>query len=295
MDRLKLPKYYILDTTNHCNFRCPICPNENIKDSNKGMMSFDLFLHILDQIKDIAVVIQLYWMGEPLLNSYIYKMISYCKKNTNAKIMISTNGSLLNEKTINALKQSGLDEIIISVDACDSQEIYEAIRCGGSISRLNSNIRMLLNNKGNINVVLQFINMYVNEGEKKGFIKQWEKEDCTISIIRLYSWADQLTGLSLASTCFRNNWQRPRIPCADLWNKMAIHWDGIVSACCFDWDSKLALGDSNNTMLVDIWNGAEASIIRELHTSQRYSDLQLCNRCDSWAEPDEYIELFHLA
>lgn len=291
---LPLPCYYIIEPTNICNYRCAICPNalrEN--QAALGMMSLDLFHNILNQISESAKVIQLYWMGEPLLHENIFYMIRECKQRTRAKIMLSTNGSLLSSEISTKLVESGLDELIVSVDACESQDIYGKIRVGGDIRDLNSNIESLLLNKGNMSVVLQFIDMYVNRSEKERFLNKWKDSDCKTEISCLYTWASQIPSLNLASDNLSPVLKKKRVPCADLWNKMAIHWNGGVSACCFDFADKLLLGNCTNTSLEEIWNGLYINELRKQHMQEKHLS-EPCTFCDAWAEPEEYEDLYHL-
>lgn len=294
MTALTLPRYYIIEPTNHCNFQCPICPNPFYPSSNLGDMTMELFTSIIEQIAESAEVIQLYWMGEPLLCKDIYEMIRICKVSTSAKVMLSTNGSLLNQKSIESLVRAGLDEIIISVDAADSQEIYGQIRKGGNLSDLISNIHLLLENKGPLQVTLQFINLYVNRSERNQFFDKWKKEDCLLQETCLYSWANQLSYLNLASDHLSPVANQERVPCADLWNKMAIHFNGKVSACCFDWNFVMVVGDCNETPLLDIWNGPVLQSLRDFHCKKEFHRGLLCAQCDAWATPEEYVTLFHL-
>lgn len=294
MATLSLPPYYIIEPTNLCNFHCSICPNSFYENKDKGNMEIDLFDKLIAEICNTAKVIQLYWMGEPLLNKDIFSMIKSCKTKTDAKVILSTNGSHLKPLVIESLVNSGLDEIIISMDSCESQEIYSSIRIGGNICELNSNIYLLLQNKKNMHVILNYIDMYKNQPELDNFRKKWGSQDCTINISCLYSWANQIPSLNLASNNLSPVAKKKRIPCADLWNKMAIHWDGRVSACCFDWNFKLVIGDSKSSCLQAIWNSNVATKLRDAHTTGNYSDLLLCKNCDSWAEPNEYEKLLHL-
>lgn len=291
---IQLPYYYIIEPTNICNFRCSICPNSLLEyQAASGMMSLGLFKCILNQISENAKVIQLYWMGEPLLNENIFWMIQECKRRTKAKIIISTNGSLLSPEVSKRLVDSGLDEIIISVDACESQDIYGKIRVGGDIKALNSNIQSLILNRGNMSVVLQFIDMYINRTEKEKFLNKWKLFDCKMEISCLYTWANQIPSLNLASDNLSPVLNKKRIPCADLWNKMAIHWDGNISACCFDYANKLVIGNCTNTSLEDIWNSSFANKLRKQHLQGKFL-LKPCSYCDAWAEPKEYKEMYHL-
>lgn len=289
-----LPSYYVIEPTNICNFRCPICPHSlNQLYQKPGKMSLTLLDKILCQIYEYAKVIQLYWMGEPLLNPEIFEMISSCKKKTNAKVIISTNGSLLTREVSKKLVDCGLDEIIVSVDACNSQDIYGKIRVGGDVSLLNQNIEKLIENKGHMSVVLQFIDMFVNRAEREKFFHRWKDFDCKTELSCLFTWSNQIPSLNLVSDHLSPVQKKNRIPCADLWNKMVIHWDGQVSACCFDYANRLPFGDCTNTLLEDIWNSPEAKSLRLQHEQGKYLS-QLCLECDAWAEPNEYVEMFHL-
>ena len=127
MKMFMLPSFYVIEPTNRCNLKCSICPNSIGYPLKRGYMEWDLFVKIINQIKNVAQIIQLYWMGEPLLHTRLIDMIKYIKKNTCAKVIISTNGNLLNKKIANLLIDSGIDKIIISCDAAESQEVYSQI------------------------------------------------------------------------------------------------------------------------------------------------------------------------
>ena len=67
--------------------------------------------------------------GEPLLRSDIFDIISETKKlNYYDEILLVTNGMLLEKKAVQ-LKNSGVDEITLSVDATD-EKVYKEIRGG---------------------------------------------------------------------------------------------------------------------------------------------------------------------
>lgn len=289
-----LPDYYIIEITSRCNFNCTICPHSFMPLSSLGDMSLSLFERILDQIATSAKVIQLYWMGEPLLNPNVFQMVNLCKIKTNAKVIISTNGSMLTEQSISSLVKNGLDEIVVSVDACDSQKIYSEIRTNGNIKLLNSNIELLLKNKGSMHVVLQFIDLFVNKEEREAFANKWKNADCDISFSCLYTWANQLPSLRLASDHLSPVQYKKRIPCEDLWNKMTINHAGLISICCFDWRLSNIIGNCTKDSLIDIWNGDIINKLRVLHKKGDFQKILLCKGCEAWAEPDEYKIMYNL-
>jgi len=289
-----LPQYYIIEPTNICNFRCPICPNSFFTEEEKGLMDWQLFESILLQIKDVATVIQLYWMGESLLHPRLMDMIRAIKKSSDSKVMLSTNGSLLDANVTNALIDSRIDEIIISLDAAFSHDTYGRIRLGGDFNNVNANVEYLISKNRGIHVVLQFVDMFINRNERESFKKKWAGYDCTVNIQCLYSWANQIPALNLVSDNLSPVAAKYRIPCADLWNKMCVHWNGIVSACCFDWHNMYEYGNANQDSLLNIWCGSKAEALRDVHLRYEYGNVGICKDCDAWAEPNEYESLFHL-
>lgn len=285
-----MPLFYVIEPTNCCNYACPICPNRNYRASEKGYMNMALFKRILEQIKDFADVIQLYWVGEPLLSPSIIDMIKYCKRDTHAKIMLSSNGSLLTKETVDKIVGSGLDKLIISMDAAESNKIYNQIRTNGDIRVLNENTMEMIKRNSQIDITLQFILTNVNEEEKERFVKKWARYPVTIRIQCLYTWANQLPELNDFSNHLSPMIGKRRRPCSDLWYKMVVHWNGQVSLCCFDWTFKNVIGDLNTQSIEDIWNSDTINRFRSAHMESNYSGL--CEKCDAWATEDEYKSLF---
>lgn len=293
-DSVQLPPYYIIEPTNQCNFACSICPHSMYTTAEKGFMSWVLFETIIKQIQLDAQVIQLYFMGEPLLHPDIIDMIKLCKKRTGAKVILSSNGSLLTEEVIEPLVRSGLDELIISIDACDDQSIYGRIRAGGNLKEVNDSVVKLIKAREKMRVVVQFIDMYINRSEKAKFIAKWHEYDCSINVQCLYTWANQLPSLNDMSDNLSPIRNEVRVPCADLWKKMCVRWNGAVTLCCFDWRSQNVIGDIRSASLIDCWNSHKLDFFREKHTQGDYRMLKLCQGCDAWATDDEYEGLYSL-
>lgn len=285
-----MPSFYIIEPTNYCNYSCPICPNRFYTSSEKGYMSYELFEKIVLQIKDFADVIQLYWVGEPLLHPRIFDMITYCKMNTKARIMISTNGSLLTESNCKKLIESGLDKLIVSMDAAESNEVYNSIRMSGDINILNTNVTHLMSYVDKLDITLQFILTNVNEAEKDSFIKKWDPYNVKVSIQCLYTWANQLPELNNFSSYLSPMIGQERVPCADLWYKIAIHWNGDVSRCCFDWSFRNIVGNLNSQSVQELWNSSDVLSLRKRHKELDFDSL--CKCCDAWATEQEYDYLF---
>lgn len=287
---IDLPPFYIIEPTNHCNYKCSMCPNHLYKKSELGVMDFSLFKKIIDEISSHAIYIQLYWMGEPLLNNEIYNMIKYIKSVSNAKVILSTNGSLLTPHAVELLSECKLDTIIISLDSLDSQEIYAKIRCGGNLEKVISNTEFLLQYTKSINVILQMLCFKENHLEREKLLNRFK----SFNYIPRFSWLDTWAGTfpEIANMADKISplQHKERMPCSDLWYKATIHWDGSLALCCHDWNWQFELGNINDKTLYSLWNSKILQELRYLHTQRDFEQISLCKNCIEWAIVEEYYE-----
>lgn len=286
-----MPTYYIIEPTNYCNYKCIMCPNKNYQKNQKGHMNLGLFKKIVDEIKNYAFYIQLYWMGEPFLAPTLFEMIAYISENSSAKIIISTNGSLLDSDLIDKITHSNIYKLIISVDAVKSQNIYEQIRIGGDLATVNENVSILLERNTNIKIDLQFIDFNINKSEREEFNQKWSNKNCRLVYSWLNTWANQFEELKTETYYGSPNSQNQRMPCSDLWYKMSIHWNGEVSICCYDWDFKTTFGNLNMESVKAIWNSDLITQYRNFHKNSLFSKIPLCTNCDEWATIEEYNDI----
>jgi MoaA/NifB/PqqE/SkfB family radical SAM enzyme len=119
------PVCLYLEVTNRCNLLCETCPRTFEELEPPADMSWDLFTRIVDQVPGIARVV-LHGVGEPMLVRDLPRMIRYLK-DRGTYVLFNTNGTLLNPKKFQAIIDTGLDEMRVSLDAADRAS-YAAIR-----------------------------------------------------------------------------------------------------------------------------------------------------------------------
>src|ERR1700743_3312981 len=88
-----LPVEYIVETTAKCNLYCPMCPRETHKQPKEDM-SEEVFARLIDQTGRSAEHMMLIGLGEPLMDSEIYRRIELCHRHS-ISTLLSTNGTLL--------------------------------------------------------------------------------------------------------------------------------------------------------------------------------------------------------
>jgi MoaA/NifB/PqqE/SkfB family radical SAM enzyme len=121
----KPPVCLYLEVTNRCNLLCETCPRTFEELEPPADMSWDLFTRIVDQVPNVARVV-LHGVGEPMLVKALPRMIRYLK-DRGVHVLFNTNGTLLNPKKFQAIIDTGLDELRVSLDAADRAS-YLAIR-----------------------------------------------------------------------------------------------------------------------------------------------------------------------
>jgi len=265
-----------------------MCPNRFYKKTEKGHMSIDTYNTVINQVALFAEAIQLYWMGEPLLNPNIIKFIEIAKLKTMAIITISTNGSLLIPEITDELLATGLDKIIIDIDA-NTPAVYSKIRSAGSFESLISNVEYILSRSKNTEVILQFLDFKINHSEQDQFIDRWQRENCKTRIDWIDTWANQMPELANLAHSISPYANEIRRPCADLWHKVTVNYLGDVNLCCHDYNPLYNFGNINRDNVIDLWNAAPLNNIRETHISKTYNGL--CKDCVEWAMDEEYKEL----
>jgi MoaA/NifB/PqqE/SkfB family radical SAM enzyme len=111
------PVCLYLEVTNRCNLLCDTCPRTFEELEPPADMSWPLFTGIVDQIPHIARVV-LHGVGEPMLVRDLPRMIRYLK-DRGTYVLFNTNGTLMQPKKFQALIDTGLDELRVSLDAAD--------------------------------------------------------------------------------------------------------------------------------------------------------------------------------
>src|SRR5262249_33255683 len=105
----------------------------------------------------------------------IFDRIEYCEKH-NVSTLLSTNGTLLDEKNSERLLATPLKHITLSFDGA-TKESYEFYRKGARFEKVRDNFvrfaRRKHEKRAPIQVVVQMVRMDRNAGEVEDFQKFW--------------------------------------------------------------------------------------------------------------------------
>ena len=132
------PVCLYLEVTNRCNLLCETCPRTFEALEPPADMSWELFTSIVDQSPGVARAV-LHGVGEPMLVKALPRMIRYLK-DRGVYVLFNTNGTLLSARKHQALIDTGLDELRVSLDAADAKS-FLAVRGKNFFDRIVRNVR----------------------------------------------------------------------------------------------------------------------------------------------------------
>ena len=291
-DLLKFPKYFHIETIDMCNARCIMCGIDFDKKNSKTM-SDDLFQKIVKEMipwKEHIEKVMPYLDGEPLLDRDICNRIKLLKDSGIRLVNIATNGSLLSDRIITNLLDSGLDEIYVTIDSLD-KTTYEAIRVGLKFEKvLNQTLRLIemRNSSGSsLKIRVQMVRQESNYSEAEEFIKFWKSKlnDCDQVVIQnAHNWGNKVDVLKIGDEHIVND-----KPCIALWGTFVAHMDGTVPLCCIDTESDHKIGNLNKNTIQEVWTNQLLLKYRELHENGNRSRIDMCNGCTLWREDKRSI------
>lgn len=273
------PTDILIETIARCNLECEMCPSPNL-NRPRGQMNPQLWKKIIDELADKSPETTV-WptiIGEPLLSGrQIFENIRYAKSAGIKNICLNSNFTLFNTHLVEPMFESGLDELIIGLDAI-TQSTYEKIRIGGDFKRVMNNIELLMGEAGKRNsslkVTIQMVLQEDNWHEEQDFIDYWQEKalGVTLKLRHKISWGGSVKHSTVLDV------KEDRIPCLWLLRQMSVLWNGLVPKC--DSPNDVYHGDLNNQSVSEIWNGE----LKELRSRQLNSDFSMspCDHCRDW-------------
>jgi hypothetical protein len=129
-----------------CNISCheAVCNQENGIELTRGarLLDYDLYCKAIDELGPELERLEFYNYGESFVNPRSYDMIAYAKSRfPRLFVYASSNGLLFDRpKRREALMQSGLDEIVFSIDGA-RPDSYARYRVKGDFHKVLHNLR----------------------------------------------------------------------------------------------------------------------------------------------------------
>jgi len=279
-----------------------------------GGMSFSVFKKVIDEAARHCTEVTLTNFGENFLNKEIYQMIRYAKSKGVKNVSTFSNFLTVSEANIKEIVDSGLDEIVISIDGMD-QATYEKFRVGGNFTKVIDNMRFLVEEKkrkSSRKPIIEVQCLLTKDTERNlsgiyKFLSSLGTDRVAFKALFLYIRDFQHITEADLENAYRFLPQQEELrvyalehdtmswrfncnvnSCTDLWRSITLTWDGKIIPCCFDWDAEYILGDITEESFARIWNGPN---YRKLRIDFLKGNFNLCRNCPASVFNKFYINI----
>lgn len=255
-------KVYI-EITDVCNLCCSFCPGTKRK---KKYMSPDEFDRITDEVLPFTDFIYLHLMGEPLLHPRLNEILLLAK-NKGLKVIVTTNGTLLDKCGDMLIGSGALFKVNISLqsfegnNSADSVSLQKYLDCVFDFAEKSSSRNIItvmrLWNEGELgrNALNDRILLRMKERFPGPCDNDYRGFRLRPMLFAEYGEAFEWT--------MSGETENENITCFALKDQFGILCDGTVVPCCIDCDGNLALGNVFEKPLNEILSSHETADFRE--------------------------------
>jgi radical SAM protein with 4Fe4S-binding SPASM domain len=269
------PTKITVESGNVCNLRCPLCPTgQRDPSASKGLLPYETFEKILDELGRDLVTIRLYNWGEPLLNKELVRMCELAYERR-VSVKISSHLNDLTPQLAEGLLRAKVKKIYVSADGA-TPESYAIYRRGGNFHKVMENVRMLVAKKRELGAlftrVVWLFHVFRHNEHEIGLARDLARElgvelqlnrartDMGKEIFETVEEALARDGHWLPASDEHCAYDREakkaqREPMCTLpWKDTAINWDGNVLPCCSVYSEKHSYGNIHDASFGEIWN-----------------------------------------
>ena len=270
---MRFAKVYI-EISNLCNLSCRFCPGTK---RPKGRMDLERFSSILEKLKGYTEFVYFHLMGEPLLHPQLPQFLDLAGQ-MGFKVILTTNGTLLEERKELLLSSPAVHKVNISLHAFEANDLsvpFETYVDGclnyGKAAEGNKLTVFRLWNSG-------------GEDKQNGLLLQ------RLEAVFPKPWKDGRKGTQLASKIYlepgeKFDWPDLSAPeeegpyfCYGLRDQIGILWDGTVVPCCLDHEGDIPLGNILTQTMEEILESDRAKAIYDGFSKKEAAE-PLCRRC----------------
>jgi radical SAM protein with 4Fe4S-binding SPASM domain len=288
------PMAVSIEPTTACNLRCPQCPSGLRQFSRPtGNLKINTNEKILEGLGKNLQYINYYFQGEPFINPDFLSLVKSARKR-GIYVLTSTNAHFISSETADKVVDSGLSEVIISIDGT-TQETYEDYRIEGDLAKVLEGTRNLVKSRANLKskfpiITFQFLVTQKNEHQIPELQKIADEigvDNVNLKTIQIYDFEKgndlipQNQKYSRYKKDSSGNYKiknKLRNSCWRSWSSCVFTWDGSVVPCCFDKDAKHEIGNISKSEFKTIWKGAINKDFRQKVLRNR-NEIDICKNC----------------
>lgn len=290
-----MPMSLSVEPTTACNLFCDECESRKpYFPRPTGEIELIFFKKIIDQFSPTLANLFLYLQGEPFLHPDFFDIVSYAARQKGIFTATSSNGHFLSPENARKTVKSGLDKLIISINAT-TPELHKKYTRTGNLQTVLKGVENLLAARKKLKastptVVLQMLVSRDSEnqiGEFRKLAKQLGADQIRLETMQLTDFknGNQWMPKNLKYSRYRKNndgqfeIKNPlRNHCSRLWNSAVITWNGDVLPCCFDKSGRYPMGNLHTQNFRQIRNNQQFCAFRR-KVLQNRKRIDICTNC----------------
>ena len=305
------PLFLQIEPTILCNLECAFCINPFLARARTSL-SLEKFQKILAQVPSVSKI-SLVGIGESFMNKELWQIVRFAKAQ-DIEVGTTSNGTILNQRILNEILESGLDWLNFSLDGA-TKETYEQMRPGAIFEQVLSNIKQVVESiqgREKPNLAVWFLANQSNIAELPKMVPlvrdlgisalhtqgvhywghpDWHEgaqEANTIpelsGILRQTKDLAQQAGISFQWVNFPD--EAASRSCKWPWKGAYLTADGYVTPCCENGSDpkRISFGNVFTQPFSEIWNSETYQQFRQELRAQN-SRPTICADCPSYHRP----------
>ena len=267
-------KRVYLEITNVCNLACSFCPGTK---RQKRFMSETEFAALTEKLRGKTQYLYFHLMGEPLLHPLLGRFLAIAEEK-GFRVILTTNGTLLNEKGQSLPDAPALYKINLSLQSFEANEggrledyVNQCARFAAKAAAKGKISELRLWNRGG----RESLNGEILRLLEETFPAPWEESPRSVKLAERVFLAEDdkfdwpsLDAPDRGERCF----------CYGLRDQIGVLVDGTVVPCCLDHEGDLSLGNLLKQDFEEIMSTEKA---RDIYNgfSRKIAVQTLCRRC----------------
>ena len=263
-----------LEISNVCNLSCAFCPGTR---RQKHIMTVEEFSALMPRLRPYTDYLYFHLMGEPLLHPHLAQFLKIAG-DWEFKVILTTNGTLLNKQQEILLNAPALHKVNISLHAFEANdldvpfEVYlsDCFLFGKAAEGNKLIVYRLWNNGG-----ADELNQKILDTMQQHFPEPWinNRQGKRIGERIFLEYGDKFDWPDLSAPEGSE-----RVFCYGLRDQLGVLCDGTVVPCCLDHEGDLALGNLFTEDMDAILEKPRAKAIYNGFTKKNAAE-ELCRKC----------------
>ena len=267
---MRFRKVYV-EISNICNMHCSFCPGTK---RAKRQMTTEEFESILPKLRPFTDFLYFHLMGEPLCHPDLEAFLALAGE-FGFKVILTTNGTMLQKHQEMLLSAKALHKINISVHAFEANEnnrdyLQELWEFGKAVGGKKLVVYRLWNSGG-----LDRLNETILEQMHQNFLGDWvqERQGVRIGEKTYLEYGDKFDWPDLGL-------EEGNAPvfCYGLRDQLGVLCDGTVVPCCLDHEGDIPLGNIFDKELEEILQSPRAKALYDGFSGKQAVE-PLCKTC----------------